>query len=110
MPVYEYRCDKGHLFEVVQRMSDEPISKCEICGKPAQRVLYAPAIHFKGTGFHNTDYGTRKRPRDGDQAAGKSDGGSSDGGTTSTDGGSGEGTKKVKEATPADTAKRGTGP
>lgn len=108
MPVYEYRCDKGHTFEVIQRMSEDAISKCEVCGKPAQRVLYAPAIHFKGTGFHNTDYGTKKRPRDGDKSdsATKSDGGSSDTGTSTGDGAA----KKVKEATPADTAKRTTGP
>ena len=107
MPVYEYRCDKGHTFEAIQRMSDEPLSTCEICGKPAQRVLYAPAIHFKGTGFHNTDYGTRKRPRDGDKA----DGATKDAASSSSDGGtSTDGTKKVKEATPSDTAKRATGP
>lgn len=107
MPVYEYRCTKGHTFEVIQRMSDDAISTCEKCGKPAQRVLYAPAIHFKGTGFHNTDYGTKKRPRDGD-GGGKSDAGASDG-AKSSDAGSSD-TPKVKEATPADTAKRATGP
>ena len=107
MPVYEYRCARGHTFEAIQRMSDEPLSACEVCGKPAQRVLYAPAIHFKGTGFHNTDYGTRKRPRDGDKA----DGAAKDGGSSSSDGGTGtDGAKKVKEATPSDTAKRATGP
>ena len=115
MPVYEYRCDKGHVFEVIQRMSEDAISKCEVCGKPAQRVLYAPAIHFKGTGFHNTDYGTKKRPRDGDKpdSGTKSDGTSSEAGSASSDTGTGTsdgGVKKVKEATPADTAKRATGP
>lgn len=112
MPVYQYRCDKGHEFEVLQRMSDDALTKCEKCGKPAQRVLFAPAIHFKGTGFHNTDYGTKNRPRDtgnsgGDKGgdAGKTDSGKSDGAATA-----GEGVKKVKEATPADTARRATGP
>ncbi len=56
MPFYEYRCTKGHQFEVRQSMSDEPLKKCETCGAKATRVLFAPAIHFKGTGFHNTDY------------------------------------------------------
>ncbi len=115
MPVYEYRCDKGHVFEVIQRMSEDALSKCEVCGKPAQRVLYAPAIHFKGTGFHNTDYGTKKRPRDGDKSDGgtKTESTASDAGSSSSDNGSGSsdvGVKKVKEATPADTAKRATGP
>ena len=58
MPVYDYKCEKGHRFEVVQ------------CGAKAERVLHAPAIHFKGSGFHNTDYGTKKRPVGGDSSGG----------------------------------------
>lgn len=104
MPVYEYRCEEGHEFEVIQRMSDDALTVCEVCGSPAQRVLYAPAIHFKGTGFHNTDYGTKNRPRDtsGGDGAAKTDSAS----TTASDGAA----KTVKEATPADRAKRGVGP
>ena len=64
MPTYEYRCKKGHQFEVVQRMTDDPVTKCEVCGAPVERVFHPVAIHFKGSGFHNTDYGTRKRQRE----------------------------------------------
>jgi putative FmdB family regulatory protein len=64
MPIYEYRCKKGHTFEVMQRMSDEPASTCEVCGIPVQRVFHPVAVHFKGSGFYNTDYGTRKRSRE----------------------------------------------
>ena len=64
MPIYEYRCKKGHTFEVMQRMSDEPVSTCEVCGIPVQRVFHPVAVHFKGSGFYNTDYGTRKRARE----------------------------------------------
>jgi len=64
MPVYEYKCTKGHVFETIQRMSEDPLTKCEECGAPAERVLYAPAVHFKGKGFYNTDYGTKKRARE----------------------------------------------
>jgi putative FmdB family regulatory protein len=60
VPIYEYKCDNGHVFEVIQKMSDEPLRECEECGAPATRVFTPPAIHFKGSGFHNTDYGTRK--------------------------------------------------
>ncbi len=67
MPTYVYRCsDCDHYFEVVQSMSDEPVSVCEACGGEVTRVLFAPAIHFKGSGFHNTDYGTKRRPVGGD--------------------------------------------
>ncbi|MEW6581353.1 MAG: FmdB family zinc ribbon protein [Actinomycetota bacterium] len=116
MPIYEYRCsDCGHQFEVNQRMSDEPLQECGVCGGTVQRVLFAPAIHFKGTGFHNTDYGTRKRPKDGDASSN----GASNGSTTAAGGDSGTSTggtggdsaaPKVKEATPAATAARTTGP
>src|SRR3954468_11207153 len=74
MPIYEYRCDKGHTFEVLQRMSDEPIEKCEVCGAPVQRVFHPVAVHFKGSGFYNTDYGKQKRG-----AAASSDGGGDSG-------------------------------
>ena len=61
MPIYEYRCEKGHTFEVLQRMSDEPVAKCEVCGAPVHRVFHPVAVHFKGSGFYNTDYGKQKR-------------------------------------------------
>ncbi len=64
MPIYEYRCTKGHVFDTMQRFSDDPLDKCEVCGAAAQRVMHAPAVHFKGSGFYNTDYGTRKRSRE----------------------------------------------
>jgi putative FmdB family regulatory protein len=64
MPIYEYRCTKGHVFDRMQRFSDDPLSKCEVCGASAQRVMHAPAVHFKGSGFYNTDYGTKKRARE----------------------------------------------
>jgi putative FmdB family regulatory protein len=64
MPIYEYRCKKGHTFEVLQRFSDDPVDSCEICGIPVQRVFHPVAVHFKGSGFYNTDYGTRKRSRE----------------------------------------------
>ena len=59
MPLYEYRCERGHTFEVIQSITDDALTECQECGAPAQRVLHSPAIHFKGSGFHNTDYGTR---------------------------------------------------
>jgi putative FmdB family regulatory protein len=60
VPIYEYKCDNGHVFDVMQKMADEPLTECVECGAPAQRVLSAPAVHFKGSGFYNTDYGKRK--------------------------------------------------
>ncbi len=69
MPIYEYRCDNGHLFEVMQKMSDGPVTECETCGAPVQRVFHPVAVHFKGSGFYNTDYGTARRARETEKAA-----------------------------------------
>ena len=65
MPIYEYRCPNGHLFELFQRMGDAPPDVCEVCDEgPVERVLYPVAVHFKGSGFYSTDYGRGSRKRD----------------------------------------------
>ena len=69
MPIYEYRCDNGHHFDVMQKMTDGPVTECEVCGAPVQRVFHPVAVHFKGSGFYNTDYGTARRKRETDASA-----------------------------------------
>src|SRR3954451_17076122 len=64
MPIYEYRCENGHLFEVMQKITEDPVTVCEECGAPVQRVFHPIAVHFKGSGFYNTDYGTARRARE----------------------------------------------
>ena len=105
MPIYEYRCDKGHTFEVMQRMTDDPVAVCETCDAPVQRVFHPIAVHFKGSGFYNTDYGTRKRAKETQAAAeggskksdSSSDGGGDTGAKSKDSGGSG-GDKKSGSA------------
>src|SRR5271170_4610410 len=65
MPIYEYRRPDGTTFEIQQSFSDETLTHDPDSGVSVQRVLHAPAVHFKGKGFYNTDYGTRKRQREG---------------------------------------------
>jgi putative FmdB family regulatory protein len=68
VPIYEYRCPNGHLFEVFKRIDEPPPERCEVCGEaPLERVLYPVAVHFKGSGFYSTDYGrgSRKPSKDG---------------------------------------------
>ena len=62
MPIYEYRCERGHTFEVMQRMTEDPLPTCTVCGQAVQRVFHPVAVHFKGSGFYNTDYGKKKAP------------------------------------------------
>jgi len=56
MPVYEYECEAGHLFEVTQKFSDRPITSCQTCAQPVSKLISAPAIMFKGSGWYITDY------------------------------------------------------
>jgi putative FmdB family regulatory protein len=84
MPIYEYKCENGHVFDVIQKMTDEPLTECQECGAAAARVLAAPAIHFKGSGFYNTDYGKKKKAA----ANGSSSEGGSSGESKSSDSGS----------------------
>ncbi len=77
MPIYEYKCDNGHTFEAMQSMSEDAIDECDVCGAPARRVLHAPAVHFKGSGFYTTDYARKKGG--GSKAANGSDGSKSEG-------------------------------
>ena len=70
MPLYEYECPHcGHRFELIQRFSDPPAETCVACGKgPVHKLLSAPAVHFKGTGWYVTDYAKK-----GSAGGGKSD-------------------------------------
>jgi putative FmdB family regulatory protein len=64
MPIYEYRCENGHTFEVLRKMTDDPITVCQTCERPVEQVFHPITVHFKGKGFYNTDYGTKKRARE----------------------------------------------
>ncbi len=84
MPIYEYKCPNGHLFETFHGMMEPSPETCEVCGAgPLQRVLHPVAVHYKGSGFYSTDYGRKsKKP--------VKDGASEGSGSSSDGGGSGE--------------------
>jgi putative FmdB family regulatory protein len=74
VPLYEYRCEKcGSRIEKIQKFSDPPLSTCEKCGGELTRLLSAPAIQFKGSGWYITDYARKSSP----EPSGKSNGSSS---------------------------------
>src|SRR4051794_33193410 len=102
MPLYEYRCENGHTFEVMQRMSDDPVQICEVCGAAVQRVFHPVAVHFKGSGFYNTDYGKKRRGGGASEDAASSDG------KASSDSGGGDssssGPKTEKSSSPTTSA------
>jgi putative FmdB family regulatory protein len=74
VPIYEYRCPNGHVFERFQSMTAPAPDTCDVCGaSPVELVLYPVAIHYKGSGFYSTDYGRGAKKEGGD------------GGTTTSD-------------------------
>ena|SRR5258705_11233477 len=86
MPIYEYKCPNGHLFEVFHGMTEPGPEVCEVCGAaPLQVVLHPVAVHYKGSGFYSTDYGRKgKKPvKEGSGADSSSDSSSSDSSSTS---------------------------
>ncbi len=104
MPIYEYRCDNGDIFEAMQSFSDEPLTECEVCGAPVQRVMYAPAIHFKGNGFYSTDYARRTPAKSDDHDSDKSTASSSSSQTEN------QGATTEKAAVTASSAPKSAGP
>lgn len=81
MPLYEYKCQKcGHRFEKIESVNSSTTKKCPKCGATAERMLAAPAIQFKGTGWYVTDYAGKSSAKSSGEA---SDGAPADGGKKS---------------------------
>ena len=79
VPIYEYECEAcNHRFEVIQKISDKPIKKCVLCRGKVHKVLSAPGLLFKGSGWYVTDYANpeRKKAMEAEKKAGSGDGGS----------------------------------
>src|SRR5215470_15414627 len=111
MPIYEYRCENGHTFEVIQSMSDDPVETCEVCGAPVERVFHPVAVHFKGSGFYTTDYAKKAKSgaaKDGGSSdsggsdSSSSDSGSSDSGSSTESKSSSNGGDKAKSSSSSD--------
>jgi putative FmdB family regulatory protein len=112
MPIYEYRRPDGTTFDLQQPFSDEALTVDPETGVPVERVLHAPAVHFKGKGFYNTDYGTRNRQRETAAAAEKkkssSESSSSSGDSSSGSSGSEAKPKGETSSTAKDSGDRGS--
>jgi len=88
MPLYEYECEaeNGRRFEIIQKFSDEILKVCPTCGGPVRKLISAPAIQFKGSGFYITDYakkssseaGSGSKSSSGEKSGGDSASASSD--------------------------------
>lgn len=82
MPIYEYQCQQcGERSEVLQRISADPLTRCESCGGDLKKLISAPAFQFKGSGWYVTDYARK-------DGGGKDSGGGNQGGSKSESTGS----------------------
>jgi putative FmdB family regulatory protein len=103
MPIYEYECkDCGHVFDALQKMSDDPLRDCPDCGKPElKKRLSAPNFRLKGGGWYETDFKDKNKRN---LAGGDSDGKSGDSGKVDSKGGDSkkdQGKKSESSASPA---------
>jgi putative FmdB family regulatory protein len=91
MPIYEYKCETGHIFDIMQRMSEDPLTECVECGAPVRKVLHPVGISFKGSGFYSTDYSNKSSKTDAKETAT----------TDSTSSSNGNGSEKKSEKAPS---------
>lgn len=101
MPIYEYKCENGHVFDVMQRMADDPLTECQVCSAPVKKVLQPVGISFKGSGFYSTDYskkGAKTEPKDSKETT-KSANSESNGSSASSGSESNGSEKKAAETT-----------
>jgi putative FmdB family regulatory protein len=100
LPIYEYRCPKGHVFERFQAMTAPAPENCDVCGaSPVEIVLYPVAVHYKGSGFYSTDYGKGKAAKAKEGAGSDSGSSSSSDSSGSSDKSSSSGSSDKKAAT-----------
>lgn len=104
MPLYEYQCKEcGHRFErILQSFSSPDVKECPVCEGEVERLLSAPAVQFKGSGFYSTDYGAKPSAKTG-QSAGETSGNSasSDGASSSSEKQAAPKAEAASTATPA---------
>ena len=105
MPLYEYQCGQCGRFELIQKFSDAPLTVCPTCGNPVHKLLSAPAIQFKGTGWYITDYA---RKSGGGESKGAKDTASGKDGSSAKDGGAGKDGGATASSDSSSAAKSGT--
>jgi putative FmdB family regulatory protein len=98
MPIYEYKCENGHVFDIMQKMSEDPLKSCVECGAPVKKVMHPVNIAFKGSGFYSTDYSSNGKKTEKTE--------SSKNGASETSSGS-ESPKKTEKASTEKAAKKG---
>ena len=103
MPIYEYNCSKCGVFEVTQRITEDPLKKCPSCRSKVQKLISNTSFQLKGTGWYVTDYG-RAKGSNGDKAESNGDKAESKGGKDSSDSGKSTESSKSEKSSSGDSA------
>ena len=103
MPLYEYECSKDGVFEQVRKFSDPPLTACPTCGGPIEKLMSAPAIQFKGTGWYVTDYARKSGGPEGGKPSTSESG---EGKASTSTGSKDSGTSAPTPPSPASTDKK----
>ncbi len=108
MPIYQYNCQScGHELEVLQKVSEAPLTDCPQCGAAAlKKGITAAAFRLKGTGWYETDFKNKHKPKDADQAKQKGTAGA-DAKTAKDSGAKSEDQSAAKSKTGSTTASEG---
>ncbi len=107
MPIYEYKCNKCGVFEVTQRITEDPVRRCPTCKGKVERLLSASSFILKGSGWYATDYGRKGSGASSSSSSstdGSTSGSSSESSTSSASSGSDKssGSEKSSSKSPAD--------
>jgi len=102
MPIYEYRCENDHVFDIMQKMSEDPLTECVQCTAPVKKVLQPVGISFKGSGFYSTDYNEKKGTKPESKETAKTGESNTNGDASSSEGSS----EKKPEKTSTEPAKK----
>ncbi len=106
MPIYEYRCENGHVFDIMQSMSEDLLTECVECDAPVKKVLHPVGISFKGSGFYSTDYNNKKGTKPESKETAKTGESTTNGASSSEGSGEGSGEKKPEKTTSTEPTKK----
>lgn len=110
MPLYDYKCENGHTFELLQSWTSERVATCGECGTDAQRQISVPMVMYKGSGFYTTDYARNGSSRNGNgssdsESDSKSNGAKSESKSKKSDASSSSSSGSKKESASASASK-----
>ncbi|MBA2375269.1 MAG: FmdB family transcriptional regulator [Actinomycetota bacterium] len=102
MPIYEYKCENNHVFDIMQKMADDSLTQCVECGAPVRKIMHPVGISFKGSGFYSTDYSGKSKADPAAKSESSDSAAKSDSSNGDSKNGSGDSSKESKKSDKSD--------